>query len=265
MREPSAWTHNLDPVAVTLGDVAISWYWLFYPIGLGFVLWGCFKSRHSFSITPLNLLEAATWCWVGVLVGGRFGYALLYNLDVFLKYPEALWQLWLGGMSFHGAMVGGGLALWAWTRIRVESLYDYSDMFLTFAPLGLLLGRLGNFINGELYGRVTTLPWGMVFPKSQDGQLRHPSQLYEALTEGLLLFLILYLPRSRWWKVKGRATALFFLLYGLFRSLMELFREPDPQVGLLWGGMTLGQLLSFIMMLVGIGALRTLRAPRVKG
>src|SRR5690606_20059577 len=130
---------------------------------------------------------------------------------------EALWQLWLGGMSFHGALLGGALSLWIWTRVRIEPLLDYSDLVLTFAPLGLLLGRIGNFINGELFGRVTSAPWGVIFPRSQDGLSRHPSQIYEALTEGVLLFLILYIPRKRFWRTYGRTTALFFLLYGLFR------------------------------------------------
>ncbi len=260
----TTWIHDINPIAFWIGEAPISWYWLFYPLGLSIILILTLKYRHSFQVGAVALLEAMAWSWVGVLVGGRLGYALLYNFELFAQHPEAIYQIWLGGMSFHGALLGGTFALALWTRGRHESLWDYSDLIATFLPLGLLLGRVGNFINGELYGRATMAPWGMAFPLSGDLTPRHPSQLYEAAAEGLLLFLILFLGRHKLWPHRGRATGLFLLGYGLFRGLLENFREPDPQVGFLWGGWTLGQLLSVIMMLVGITILWQIREPRPK-
>jgi phosphatidylglycerol:prolipoprotein diacylglycerol transferase len=186
---------------------------------------------------------------LGLIVGARLGYVLFYNFRNYLEHPLEVVAVWQGGMSFHGGLIGAFLSAWLFSRKYRVDLWTVGDLVGVTAPIGLGLGRLGNFINGELFGRVTTRPWGMVFP--QGGPLpRHPSQLYEAFLEGLVLFIWL------WWskgnnKTSGGMVARFLIGYGLFRIIVEFFRDPDPQIGFFFNFLTLGQLLSFVMVLLG--------------
>jgi phosphatidylglycerol:prolipoprotein diacylglycerol transferase len=175
----------------------------------------------------------------------------VYNLPVFLADPWTLFKVWDGGMSFHGGLLGAVLAFWCYSRRLKRSLFALTDFIAPFAPIGLGAGRLGNFINGELWGRVTTMPWGVVYPNA--GPLpRHPSELYEFLLEGVVLFVVLWV-YSKKSRPPMAVSALFLMLYGAFRCFAELFRQPDPQLGFLaWGWLTMGELLSFPMIVLGV-------------
>lgn len=187
---------------------------------------------------------------IGLIAGARLGYILFYNLGEYLKNPLEIFAVWHGGMSFHGGLIGVLIAGLYITRKRGVQFLLFSDLVIVTAPVGLGLGRLGNFINGELYGRVTDVPWGMVFPGA--GQLpRHPSQLYEAALEGLVLFIILWLLKESI-TVRGGVTALFLILYGVMRFTVEFFREPDSQIGFIFSFLTMGQLLSLAMIIAGV-------------
>jgi phosphatidylglycerol:prolipoprotein diacylglycerol transferase len=196
----------------------------------------------------------------GVILGGRLGYVLFYNLGYYLAHPLEILATWQGGMSFHGGCIGALLAGWLYCRKHDLDFWKGADLYVVTIPIGLGLGRLGNFMNAELYGRVTGVPWGMVFPGG--GPLpRHPSQLYEFLLEGVLLFSILWSLKAKPWQKKGRRgknwphgsmLALFLILYGIFRIVVECVREPDPQLGTLAMGLTMGQILSSLMILAGL-------------
>jgi phosphatidylglycerol:prolipoprotein diacylglycerol transferase len=198
----------------------------------------------------------------GIILGGRVGYVLFYNPGYFLEHPLEIFQLWNGGMSFHGGFLGVVLAVALFARQRHISFLSLSDITCAVAPIGLFLGRIANFINGELWGRGTDVPWAMVFPGAGPFP-RHPSQLYEATLEGLVLFVILaLLVRGGALRRPGMITGSFMLLYGIARFICEFFREPDIQVGYLWGGMTMGMLLSLPLMLVGLVFLALARRPQ---
>jgi phosphatidylglycerol:prolipoprotein diacylglycerol transferase len=250
-----------DPVAISIGPFAIRWYALAYICGIVFgwiyaravirrpALWG-----GQSPITLLQLDDFILWVTLGIILGGRTGYVLFYNLDFFVSHPAEIFELWKGGMSFHGGFMGcvAAVMLFCWKRnISVLSL---GDITCAVGPVGLFLGRIANFINSELWGRPAdpSLPWAMVFPNG--GPLpRHPSQLYEAGLEGLALFVILALMiRAGALKRPGLILGSFITLYGLARITGEFFREPDPQLGFLWGGLTMGMLLSVPMVLAGI-------------
>jgi phosphatidylglycerol:prolipoprotein diacylglycerol transferase len=201
----------------------------------------------------LNIENLFCYLIVGLMVGGRSGYVLFYNLSYYIHNPVDILAIWQGGMSFHGGLIGVVMAGWLFTRKNKIEFWKLSDIITVTVPIGLGLGRLANFINGELFGRVTDVPWGMVFPAG--GPLpRHPSQLYEFMLEGVVLFIIL-------WYIKRKAlqpgviTAAFLILYGLFRILVENFREPDIQLDYIWGYLTMGQILSLIMIILGMGVL----------
>ena len=190
-----------------------------------------------------------------MILGARVFYILAYNFQYFLDNPEESIRIWNGGMSFHGGMIGGVIALFAVSRFKGQQLLRITDLIATSIPLVLGFGRIANFINGELAGRPTNVPWAVIFPRYQDHIPRHPSQLYQAALEGFLLFAILYLSRSRL-KQAGFQSALFLLGYGLLRLAAEFFRNPDPQIGFLFGGMTMGQLLCLGMIALGVVILR---------
>ena len=254
---------RLDPVIFKIGPVSLRWYGLMYLLGFlsSFFLVrlqigqecgpdrGCRQREYA----VLDGLLASLI--IGVIAGGRLGYVLFYNLDYFLQHPLEIPATWHGGMSFHGGAAGALAAGLIYCRVKKEDFLKWADRIIVTVPIGLGLGRIGNFINGELYGRPAdpdAVPWAMIFP---DGGLvpRHPSQLYEALLEGLVLFLILWPLRRRPWPA-GCKTALFFLLYGMVRFLVEFFREPDPQVGYLaFGWLTMGQLLSLLLAAAAAG------------
>jgi phosphatidylglycerol:prolipoprotein diacylglycerol transferase len=211
-------------------------------------------------VKPEFLSSFYSWLIIGLLTGARLGYVLFYDLRTYFEHPIEIIMVWHGGMSFHGGLIGSILAgALCCRKFHVEPL-AVADLIIPTAPIGLGCGRLGNFINGELYGRSTDVPWAMVFPNG--GPLpRHPSQLYELLLEGVVLFIILWTLRSRRLP-PGMLTALFFVLYGLFRIFVEFFREPDVQVGFVAGPFTMGQILSAIMTALGVTAFVLLRRRR---
>jgi phosphatidylglycerol:prolipoprotein diacylglycerol transferase len=253
----------IDPVLVSFGPFAIRWYALAYIFG---ILLGWFYARiliraealwgGAAPLTVADFDDFIIWVTLGIILGGRTGYVLFYNLPHFATHPAEIVEVWKGGMSFHGGFVGCVLAVILFALRRKISILSLGDLTCAAAPIGLLLGRLANFINGELWGRPTDVPWAMVFPGA--GPLpRHPSQLYEASLEGLALFLALaVIVRFGALKRPGLILGAFALLYGLARSFCEFFREPDPQLGFLWGGLTMGMLLSLPLMLAGIILIR---------
>ncbi len=244
---------NIDPVAVSLGPLKVHWYGLMYLVGFAGAWWLA-RLRARKPGAPFNEEQVGDLIFygmLGVILGGRIGYVIFYNFDKFLADPLWLFQVWTGGMSFHGGLLGVILAMWWYGRSQGVRFFDVADFVAPLVPVGLGAGRIGNFINGELWGRVTDSPWGMVFPTG--GPLpRHPSQLYEFALEGVVLFILLWTYSS-----KPRPTmavsGLFLVGYGTFRILVEFVREPDPQLGYLaWGWLTMGQVLSVPMVLAGM-------------
>ncbi len=247
---------DLDPVAFQMGWVVIRWYSLAYIFGLlGAWLLARKMSRVSKSVfTVLKIDDFLIWATVGIIVGGRLGYVFFYNLGYFLEFPAQIPALWQGGMSFHGGLIGVLVATLLFAKKKEISPLAMGDILVCVAPVGLFLGRLANFINGELYGRVShAVPWVMIFPGGGE-EPRHPSQLYEAFGEGLLLFVIL---NAVWWLMpkyrerQGFMSGLFFVLYGGVRFILEFFREPDEHLGFIIQNLSMGQLLCIPMILFG--------------
>lgn len=250
---------DLDPVLISIGPFAIRWYALAYIFGilLGWLyarmlirndaLWG---GRAPLTVTDFD--DYIVWVTLGIILGGRIGYVLFYNPAHFAANPLEIFQVWSGGMSFHGGFAGCVLAVILFARSRKIPVLSLGDLTCAAGPIGLFLGRLANFINGELWGRPTDVPWAFVFPGA--GPLpRHPSQLYEAALEGLLLFIVLAIAvRMGALKRPGLTVGLFAIVYALGRSFCEFFREPDPQLGFLWGGLTMGMLLSIPLFIAGV-------------
>lgn len=245
---------HIDPVFLRLGPLEFRWYGLMYVIGFVsayFVILAEIR-RRKIPLTRDDIADMIFSVALGVILGGRFGYVLFYNLSEYLAHPLKVFAVWEGGMSFHGGLIGALLGgLWFVRKKKLDFLTMADIAFLT-APIGLGLGRIGNFINGELYGRITDVPWGVVFPDPRAGNLpRHPSQLYEALLEGVVLFIILWALRRRK-RPRGVIFWAFIALYGIFRFFVEFFREPDFQLGFIAGGVTMGQMLSFPMAVGGL-------------
>jgi len=243
---------DIDPVAIAIGPLKIHWYGLMYLLAFATAYalanYRASKSKvwNSEMVSDLIFFGA-----MGVVLGGRAGYVLLYNFPQFLEDPIWLFRVWEGGMSFHGGLLGVIAAFWWFSRKYKMGLFEVGDFAAPFVPLGLMFGRIGNFIGGELWGRVTDGPWGMVFPGAGDLP-RHPSQLYQAALEGLLLFLILWLYSSKPRPTKA-VGGLFLIGYGCFRFIVEFVRQPDSHIGFdLFGWMSRGQLLSIPMVLIGI-------------
>ena len=246
---------DIDPVAVHLGPVQIRWYGLMYLFGFaaGWLLARKRAKNPDSGWTTAQVDDFITWCVMGLVIGARLGYVLFYDLGVYLKDPLAIFQVWQGGMSFHGGLLGLCVVVWLFGRKHHKSFLQIADFLAPLAPPGLFFGRIGNFINGELWGAPTSLPWGVLFPDPRAGGVpRHPSQLYEAGLEGLVLFTIVWIFSSKK-RPAGAITGCFLIFYGLFRFCMEFIREPDPQLGYLaFGWLTMGQLLSVPMMLAGL-------------
>jgi phosphatidylglycerol:prolipoprotein diacylglycerol transferase len=250
-----------DPIAVQIGPIAIRWYALAYIVGIiaGWIYARALVKNERLwagevPITLVQLDDFILWVTIGIIVGGRTGYVLFYNLAFFIQHPAEIFELWKGGMSFHGGFLGCVAAVMLFARRNTISILSLGDITTAVAPIGLLLGRLANFINSELWGRPAdpSLPWAMVFPNGGP-EPRHPSQLYEAGLEGILLFVVLaVMIRIGALKRPGLILGSFITLYGVARITGELFREPDPQLGFLWGGLTMGMLLSVPMIIIGI-------------
>jgi len=245
----------IDPVLIHIGPFAIRWYALAYIFGLvlGWRYLRWLVQRPGWRITPLELDDLLLYVTLGVVLGGRIGYILFYRPDFYLSHPLEALAVWQGGMSFHGGLLGVLAASILFAQRRQLAILEIGDALACATPIGLFLGRLANFINGELWGRPSDLPWAMVFPGGGPVP-RHPSQLYEAGLEGVLLFLVMtwFALRPREAGSEGRLTGIFLIGYGMARSIAELFREPDAQLGFLLGGMTMGQLLSLPMIAIGI-------------
>lgn len=254
----------IDPVLVHLGPFAIRWYALAYVVGILAGNWyiGRLNQRRTPpAFTPESLENAIVWAILGILLGGRFGYVFFYQWDYYATHPLEIFYIWHGGMSFHGGLLGMLLSFYLFCRHYHLRYLAVMDLIACAAPIGLFLGRIANFINGELYGRASDAPWAMVFPRG--GPLpRHPSQLYEALGEGLLLFLLLaYAAHTRALNKEGFLGGLFLAGYSVARLIIEQFREPDEQLGFFFQFFTMGQLLCLPMLLLGIWLMR--RATRL--
>jgi phosphatidylglycerol:prolipoprotein diacylglycerol transferase len=245
----------IDPVAIAIGPLKIHWYGLTYLVGFVGGWWlGRIRTRKPWS--PINreqMDDLLFYLALGVILGGRFGYVIFYNFDLFLADPLWLFRVWEGGMSFHGGLLGVMFAMWWYGRKVGTGFWKLADFVAPLVPVGLGAGRIGNFINGELWGKPTDVPWAMVFPTAPDALARHPSQLYQFALEGVALFAILW-----WFSAKQRprmaVSGMFLIFYGIFRFLVEFVREPDPQLGYLaFNWLTMGQVLSTPMILAGIG------------
>jgi phosphatidylglycerol---prolipoprotein diacylglyceryl transferase len=256
---------DIDPVALslgaftlggkTLGPINIHWYGLMYLFGFAAGWFLAFRrtSKRQMVVAPHNLEDLVFYCAMGVVLGGRVGYVLFYNFGAWLDDLTMIVRVWEGGMSFHGGLIGFALAMALYGKRHNKNFIDMVDFVAPFATPGLFFGRIGNFIGGELYGRATDVPWAMIFPKDPTGLPRHPSQLYEAALEGLLLFTIL-MWFSRKPRPRGAVIGLFVLLYGCFRFFVEFFREPDAHISYeLFGWVTRGQELCVPMIIVGAG------------
>ncbi len=246
---------EIDPVLIWIGPIAIRWYALAYAAGL-FLGWRYvleLNRRRARVTDDRGVDDLLLWLTLGVVAGGRLGYVAFYKPGYYLDNPLEAIQVWQGGMSFHGGLLGVAVTLWLFARRRRIAPLRLADLVMPAVPIGLFFGRLANFINGELHGRASDLPWAMVFPRGGPVP-RHPSQLYEAALEGLLLFLLLsWLAwRTRLFERPGLATGIFLIGYALARTVVELAREPDAHLGLLLAGTTMGQLLSLPMLLAGL-------------
>jgi len=249
----------IDPVIFRLGPLEFRWYGLMYLIAFG-VAYLIIRNEVKRKNGPIPLEASGDFLFylvLGLLLGARVGYVIFYNLPVYIHRPWEVFAIWHGGMSFHGGLIGMILSGLIFSIKRKASFLELADIGALAAPLGLMLGRIGNFINGELFGRATYLPWGMIFPEG--GNIpRHPSQLYEALLEGPILFAILWVMRTKVTR-PGDILAIFLFFYGIFRFTAEFFREPDPQLGFILSGLTMGQILCVAMSFTGFALFIYLR------
>lgn len=248
------WSYpNIDPVALDLGFAQIHWYGLMYLFGFAAAFF-LGRYRVDKGLAPMNREQVGDmiyYCALGAILGGRFGYVLFYNFGKFLEEPLWLFYVWEGGMSFHGGFLGVMVAMYLFSRQIGCRYFHLMDFVAPLVPIGLGLGRIGNFIGGELWGRVTSSGWGMVFPNDPDQLSRHPSQLYQFALEGVLFFLILWVYSSRQRPIYA-VSGLFLICYGVFRVIVEFVREPDSHIGFIaWDWLTMGQLLSLPMIAAG--------------
>jgi phosphatidylglycerol:prolipoprotein diacylglycerol transferase len=244
----------IDPVAIAVGPFVVRWYALAYIVGLliGWRYCLVLADRPPRLVERRDIDDFLVWATLGVVLGGRIGYVLFYKPGYYIEHPLEALYLWHGGMSFHGGALGVTIAILLFARARGLPVFAFSDIIAEAIPIGLFFGRIANFINGELYGRETEMPWAMVFPGGAP-VLRHPSQLYEALCEGLLLFLLLLIAEHRGARRRpGIVSGLFLIGYAVARMSGELFRQPDVQLGFLVFGTTMGQLLSIPLLIAGI-------------
>lgn len=253
-RTVSMFVHpRFDPVAFSIGPLAVRWYGLMYLIAFAFVL-GLGRWRINRGLTRLSLRDLDDLLFygmIGTIVGGRLGYVLFYKASFYLAHPFDVLRVWEGGMSFHGGLIGVIAAMALFARRRGIPFWQVADFVAPLVPTGLAAGRLGNFINGELWGRATDVPWAMVFPQANDGIARHPSQLYEVALEGIALFVLVWV-YARKPRPAGAVSGVFLIGYGIARFCVEFTREPDDFLGLLALGLSMGQWLSLPMVIAGV-------------
>ena len=248
---------QFDPIAIQIGPIAVRWYGLMYLVAFVlFAVLGKYRARQNLLTGwhPRDIDDMLLYGVFGVILGGRLGYVLFYKPLYYLEHPLEILSVWQGGMSFHGGFLGVLAALWLFARIRHKRWFEVTDFVTPLVPLGLAAGRLGNFINGELWGRVTTVPWAMVFPQVGP-EPRHPSQIYQFALEGLLLWAVLWFYTQRR-RPLGAASGLFLVGYGSCRFVAEYAREPDGFLGLLALGLSMGQWLSLPMIVIGVAIIR---------
>ncbi len=249
--------HNLNPIIFDFGILSLRWYSLAYLIGIIFGWWYGKKiissinnrNKHKYNLDLFD--DYITYVIISIIVGGRLGYVLFYNFGYFLSNPIEIFFIWRGGMSFHGGLLGIIVATIIFSKKNDFDKLVLLDVISCVAPVGIFFGRLANFVNGELYGKPTDLPWAVIFP-SVDSQGRHPSQIYEAFMEGIILFLIMNLILKKIPYKKGECAALFLVFYSIFRVISEFFRQPDLQIGYIFSYISMGSLLSFVMFCFGI-------------
>ena len=244
--------NNFDPVAIQIFTLEIRWYSLAYIIG---ILFGWILSKKVF-ISDSNLKDKfddfITFLILGIIIGGRLGYVFFYNFEYYFNNPADIFKIWQGGMSFHGGLIGVIIASIWFSKKNNQNAFDYLDIVSLVAPIGIFCGRLANFINSELYGIETNMPWAVKFVQV-DNLFRHPSQLYEAIFEGIILFLILiYFRKKGFMKIPGFISGLFLIFYSIFRFIIEFIRVPDEHLGYLFFNLTMGQIISLIFLLIGI-------------
>ena len=254
---------KMDPVLVSIGPLTIYWYSTMYLVSFGVVYILCRKKIKDNSFTKINLEQLEdllSWCFIGLLIGARIGYVLFYNFEYYIsnpleiiipfKYYNGNWFFTgIAGMSYHGGVIGVVSAIWLFSRKLKLHLFELSDFLTAAIPMGYFFGRIGNFINGELYGRVTEAPIGMYFPNAGDQSLRHPSQLYEALFEGIILYYVINFFKKH--KELGFNSGAYVVGYGFFRFFIEYFRQPDAHLGFILFNLSMGQILCIVMMLCG--------------
>jgi phosphatidylglycerol:prolipoprotein diacylglycerol transferase len=244
---------EIDPVAISIGPLKVHWYGLMYVIGIG-TTWWLARNRTKqpgFPWTANQIEDLIFYTALCMIIGGRLGYVFFYNFSAFLQDPMMLFRVWQGGMAFHGGMLGAIAGMWLYGRQQKIHLFSLTDFIAPYVPIGLFAGRIGNFINGELWGKPTDLPWAMVFPGAGP-EPRHPSMLYEAFLEGIVMFIAL-----NWFSKRNpprmAVSGMFLLLYGIFRLIVEFVRMPDAHIGYLaFGWLTMGQLLSLPMIFFGL-------------
>lgn len=256
----------IDPVLIEIGPLAIRWYALAYIAGLvlGWQYLRWIVRREDWQLSPGEIDDLLVWAAIGVIVGGRLGFVLFYHSEYYLRNPHEIVMVWRGGMAFHGGLIGVIVAAWLFARKRGLPALEVGDAAAIATPIGLFFGRIANFINAELWGRPTDVPWAMIFPTDPELVPRHPSQLYQATLEGLLLFVVLAVmaraPRGP--ATQGRLAGVFLTGYAIARIVGELFRQPDAHIGFLFGFMTMGQLLSLPMLAAGLALIaRTWSGP----
>ena len=246
---------QIDPVAIALGPLKIHWYGLMYLVGIGgaWLLASRRLERFDATWTKDKLSDLVFWVAMGVILGGRLGYVFFYDFAAYIAEPAKILRVWEGGMSFHGGLIGVMLATWWFGKRNGKSFFELMDFIAPLVPIGLGAGRIGNFINAELWGKATDVPWAMVFPTDPEQLARHPSQLYQFALEGVALFTILWF-YSRKPRPTMAVSGMFAACYGVFRFIVEFVRVPDAQLGYLaWGWLTMGQVLCLPMILGGIG------------
>jgi len=246
---------EISPIIFSIGPIALRWYSVAYLLGIAAAWFFIMRDtkRYNLGLTKENVEDIIFYATLGIILGGRTGYMLVYGRDMLFQNILSFFEIWKGGMSFHGGIIGVIIAIWLCAKKMKYDFLRITDVMCVYVPIGIFLGRLANFVNDELWGRETTVPWAVRFPSG--GYLpRHPSQLYEAMTEGLLMFVILLIcwrmPKIR--EKNGFASGLFLSLYGFFRMSMEQFRQPDAQMGFFFKYVTMGQLLSFPLLVLGI-------------